>query len=80
MIWNLWEHQGMWGHNIHWTDWQSRRLGGHLPNRYEMKEGQELRARMESGKIARFEIVDIEFCSDPRDMLFFTVKDIGYLE
>lgn len=75
-VWNMQKHQG-WGNRIGFLDWKSRRVSGHTtphPN-----EGDELRAEMQSGEIARFRFGKIEPCGDPPDMWFATVTDIGYL-
>ena len=42
--------------------------------------GDELRAKMQSGKIARFLISEIRYERDPADMFFGKVIDLGYLE
>ncbi len=34
---------------------------------------------MKSGKTARFAVISVEPCSDPEDMFFADVMDIGYL-
>lgn len=75
-IFQAWEHTG-WGNTIKIFDWDERQLVGWLtpmPN-----EGDEVRIKMESGKVARFEITKMEPCGDPVDMFFADVKDVGYL-
>ena len=74
-IYNMWEDKG-WGNRISWTDWNGREIDGHLLG---MKKGDEIRSKMESGKIARFVITEIQYCSDPQDMFFGKVKDLGYV-
>jgi hypothetical protein len=88
-VWNMWEHQS-WGKSIQWADFDKRRIYGHYdmvcfttasPKRPgRLRAGDELRARMESGKVARFKIVELEYKNDPPDRFFGTVEDIGYLE
>lgn len=73
---NMWKHTG-WGNSISFTDWEKRRLVGHLPNR--PKIGDEIRSKMESGEIGRFLVSEVEYCRDPKDMFFCTVKDLKYL-
>lgn len=73
---NLWEHSG-WGDSVYFSSFEERRIAGHLQER--LKLGDEIRSKMDSGKVGRFEIIDIEYCRDPRDQFFATVKDLGYL-
>jgi hypothetical protein len=75
--WNAWEYQS-WGHHISFLRWEDRRVYGHLHNRREFKPGDEVRFRMESGKVARFKVKDVEYSMDPKDMFFATVEDVGY--
>lgn len=35
---------------------------------------------MQSGRVARFKIKEVEYTLDPKDMLFATLEDVGYLE
>jgi len=74
---NMWEHKS-WGDNILWFNWKRRRLVGWMTP--IPKVGDEVRCKMRSGKIGRFEIVKVEPQSNPRDMFFADVRDIGYLE
>lgn len=69
----------MWGHNLFWMSWKGRQIGGHHPKCWDFEKGQEIRSRMESGKIARFKITEVERPSDPKDQLFIKVQDVGYL-
>lgn len=77
-IWNLWEHQKGWGHNLN-LDWDARSVIGHLPNPFRVSEGDELRVKMVSGKVARLKIENVRVFSDPPDMLKFKLKDLGYV-
>lgn len=75
---NMWEHRG-WGDNIGWTNYERREIYGFsTPWLYDTDT--EIRSEMESGKIARFKIISIEYKLDPRDMFFAKVEDLGYLE
>ena len=82
-IWNMWEYKA-WGYAISWFNYDAKRITGHLP--YDLlgfkmiKVDDELRAKMQSGKIARFRIIEVERCQDPPDMFFADVKYIKYLE
>lgn len=74
---NMWEHT-TWGNKIQWLDWNARKLAGWLTPRPTI--GTEVRSKMQSGKIARFKIVEITRMRDPEDMFFATCKDLGYLQ
>ena len=74
---NIWEHNG-WGNSIRWLDWDNRRLSGHLSTPPSV--GDEVRSKMDTGKIARFLITAVKRLEDPPDMFFANVSDIGYLE
>lgn len=74
---NLWEHNS-WGNNVYFFDYDERKLVGWLTPL--PKVGDEVRSKMQSRKIARFEIISIDVKKDPPDMFFAIVKDIGYLE
>ena len=65
-----------WGNGIDWFDFDTRRIGGHLTPLPEV--GDQIIARMESGKNGLFEIIKVDPCYNPRDQFFATVKDIGY--
>ena len=60
-------------------DWDKRMFVGWVMNRNDYKVGHELRCKMESGKIGRFRIEEINLPLDPKDMIFITVSDVGYL-
>lgn len=64
-----------WGNT--WHDFEKRRIVGHYG---QPKKGDVFTCKMQSGKIAVFEVVEVEWCSDPRNMYFCTVKDVGYWE
>lgn len=74
---NVWEHNG-WGDAIDWFDYERRQLYGHLMQK--PKVGDEIRAKMQSGRIGRFEVIEANYPGNPADMFFCKVKDIGYVE
>lgn len=78
-IYNMWEHRG-WGNRIEFSSFEHRRISAHLPNRYRFKVGTEVREKMLTGQIGRFKIIKVEYPNDPKDMLFATAQDIGYLK
>jgi hypothetical protein len=78
-IYNMWEHRG-WGNRLEFSNFDLRRISAHLPNRHRFKVGTELREKMQSGHIARFKVIEVEYVSGVHDMLFAKVQDIGYLK
>lgn len=76
-VWRMWEHSG-WGDSVSFWDFEKRRITGHLTPRPRV--GDEVQAKMQSGKIGRFEIQEVDYMLDPKDMFFATVKDVGYVE
>lgn len=74
---NVWEHDG-WGNTITWTNYNKRRMHGHLPERPKL--GDVINCKMESGKIAQFLVVEVDYMRDPPDQFFCTVSDLGYKE
>lgn len=71
----MWDHTG-WGNAIYFINWEERKVAGHL---YPIPEkGDILRSKMESGSIARFEVNEVTQPSNPKDMFFATVTDLGY--
>lgn len=81
-IWNIWEYNG-WGRRINWLDFSARTIEGHLPcgllGFQMIKEGDEVRAKMKSGKIARFKVKKVKRMSDPQDQFFADLEDVEYL-
>lgn len=75
-ILNIWEHCS-WGNKVYFSSFEDRRISGHLQDR--LKLGDEVRSQMSSGRVGRFEVIEIEYCRDPTDQFFATVKDLGYL-
>ena len=74
---DMWQHNS-WGDLVDWVNWDKRILSGFLRNK--PKNGDILRCKMNSGKIARFTIKNVEYKSDPRDMFFAEADDLGYEE
>ena len=73
---NMWERTG-WGNSVQFTDYDKGSISGHLSVR--LKIGDEVRSKMQSGKIGRFKIIAHRQCHDPSDMFFATVEAIGYV-
>jgi hypothetical protein len=67
---------GGWGNTIQWFNYDKRRVTGW--KQCKPRAGDILESRMESGKTGVFKFVEVEHCSDPHDMFFATVEDIGY--
>jgi len=74
---NMWEHNG-WGDTIYWRNFNERTMHGHSPS--DIKVGDVINAKMQSGKVAQFVVVKIEYMRDPSDQFFCTVSDLGYKE
>jgi hypothetical protein len=72
----MWEHT-VFGNTIRFFNFEHRRLVGWLDPK--PKVGDEVRTKMESGRIGCFEISKIEPTGNPEDMFFADVKDLGYL-
>ena len=66
-----------WGNAISWSNYEKRRLVGHLQRRPEV--GDEIQWKMESGKTARYAILKVERPGDPADMWFADAMDVGYV-
>jgi hypothetical protein len=75
-VYESWRHTG-WGDAIGWSNYKERRVHGWLWRRPQV--GDEIRWKMESSKVARFIVTDVEYCYDPDDMFFADVMDIGYV-
>ena len=66
-----------WGNSINWSNYDERRLSGHLQRIPEI--GDEIRWEMASGKTARYAILKVKRVGDPRDMWFADAIDLGYV-
>jgi hypothetical protein len=78
-VYNAWEHEG-WGNSIIWSygdGFEKRQITGWLWRKPTV--GDEIRFKMESGKIARFRVQDVEHASGVHDMFFAHLMDIGYV-
>ncbi|MFW6009077.1 MAG: hypothetical protein ACOCP8_07430 [archaeon] len=67
---------GGWGDRIEWFDFKKRKVVGwknNKPQKFDL-----LISKMESGKVVVFTFINIEYCSDPHDMFFGIVKEIGF--
>lgn len=67
-----WEHTG-WGNSIYFTNWESRRVTGHLQR--IPRVGDFLKNKMVSGKIGVFRFEKVEQMHNPYDQFFATVSD-----
>lgn len=79
-VYNAWEHQG-WGDSIIWSigvDFEKRQITGWLWRKPNI--GDEIRFKMESGKIARFRVQNVEHAEGVHDMFFGDLMDIGYVD
>lgn len=74
---NMWQHTG-WGNSIFWLNYERRQIYGHLMDKPQ--PGDLINSRMDSGKVAQFLVVDVEYMRDPPDMFFCTVSDFGYTD
>lgn len=63
--------------SIYWSDFENRTICGHIGR---PKEGDVITSKMQSGKIAVFEVTKVRWCGDPSNMYFADVKDVGYWE
>lgn len=71
------KHTG-WGDAINWSSFEKRRIYGHLQRKPEI--GDEIVFDMKTGKQARFAVINVTHESDPPDMFFADVMDIGYID
>ena len=63
------------GIDISWQDFDRRVIVGHSGR---PKPGDVFTSKMQSGKMAVFEVVKVRWCGDPSNMYFADVKDVGY--
>lgn len=63
-----------WGNDIFWFKWETRSLSGHMTPLPEV--GDILTCPMQSGIVAKFKIVQVEGCREPRDMFFAGAIDL----
>lgn len=62
-------------HSIFWHNYERRVIVGHIG---EPSIGDVFTTKMKSGKIGVFEVVNVRWCGNPRNMYFVVVKDVGY--
>lgn len=65
------------GNRVTIRDWDDRSVDGHLTP--YVHDGDLFGYEMGSGRIAVFQLVDVDNCRDPPDMFFATARDVGYL-
>ena len=70
------EDHRVWGNSLSWFHFESRRIGGHMEQIPEI--GDRIISKMGSGKNGVFKIIKVDYCYNPHDQFFATVKDIGY--
>lgn len=63
------------GVNVFFFDWDKRRISGWS---FDVKEGDIIKSKMESGKVGLFKVTRINRMGNPRDQYFGDVEDIGY--
>jgi hypothetical protein len=75
-----WGHTG-WGNSVRWSDYDELRVVGWLWRRPEVND--EIQFKMlnkERGEVVtRYIVTDVEYCNDPKDMFFATVKPFAYV-
>lgn len=72
------EEHTKWGDNIYFADWEDRTISGHMTPLPQ--KGDFVSSEMQSGKVARFEIVKVEYFGSVKDQFWGQVKDLGYEE
>lgn len=72
------EHHSGWGDSIYFWDFKKRRVTGHMTPKPE--KGDILRCMMDSGRVARFEFVEIKHSNSVHDLFWATMKDLNYEE
>lgn len=75
--WIIKNHTG-WGNRISWFyEFEDKRVYAHTTP--QAKENDELLVDMQSGKIGRFVLKNVDRKTDPHDMWFADVEFIGYV-
>jgi len=75
--WNIWEHRG-WGNRISWIDYDCRKLVGCIRHP-RVAMGDEIACEMQNERIALFRIIQVEYHTNPPDLFFAAVQDVGYI-
>lgn len=65
------------GIDFYWQNYDHRVVCGH---RGWPEKGDVFTCKMQSGKIGVFEVVNVRRCSEPGNMYFADVRDVGYWE
>lgn len=74
------ENYQSWGNAIYWLDKPTDyKIYGFIASP-KIKEGDELRIRLSSGRIGCLIMYNIDYKNDPRDMFFANVKELGFLD
>ena len=76
-VWKMWEHEG-WGDDIDFWDYERREITGHLTPM--IRVGDMVHCKMNSGRIACYEVMSVDKKDNPPDMFFGKVEDRGYVE
>lgn len=66
-----------WGNRIVFDDFEERRVHGWISPR--VSDGDMFGYQMKSGKVAVFKLKNVDNQTDPSDMFFAYVEDVGYL-
>ncbi len=75
-IWKLWEHTG-WGNTIYISSWELYpKITGWISNP-RVSLGDIIVTRMNSGKLCWFKVIELRYCTDPKDMFSGQMKAIG---
>lgn len=72
----MWEHS-YWGNSISWFNIDSYRITGFSHQDSRINVGDYILSEMQSGKIARFVVLSIDYEDDPKDMFF---ADLAFME
>jgi len=79
-IWNMWEHKNF-GDRMAWLDFDGGEIEGHIGSFGDkVKKDDEIRCKMQSGKISRWKVIKVEYQKDPTDQFFAWCVFLGYVE
>lgn len=73
----MWEHS-YWGNSISWFNIDNYRITGFSHQDSRINMGDYILAEMQSGKIARFVVLSIDYEDDPKDMFFADLEFMEY--
>ena len=74
----LFPQDGGWGHRITISDYEKSKVHGHISPR--VSDGDRFAYQMNSGRVAVFELEDVDNCTDPKDQFFASFFTVGYLK